>query len=128
MKIVELVALSLTLATTVAMAEGTAKRDSSVKEDNTKVNVRDRAETALTADSQSMSAADTELTRVIRQGVMDKKDLSTYGQNVKIISNNGHVTLKGPVNTASERAAIEEIARRQAGAKNVTNQIEVLKK
>ena len=61
----------------------------------------------------------------IRQAVVGDKSLSTYGHNVKIISEHGKVTLKGPVHTDEERKNIEAKAVEVAGAGNVTNMLEV---
>jgi osmotically-inducible protein OsmY len=67
-----------------------------------------------------------ELTRSIRQKIVDRDDLSTYAKNVKIISDDqGSVTLRGPVRSDNERRQLEEIARSVAGAGKVTNQLEV---
>jgi hyperosmotically inducible periplasmic protein len=93
--------------------------------DNTKVNQRDASKSAPTADQQKANKADQETTRQIRQAVMQDKSLSTYAHNVKIITQNGMVTLKGPVRSDQERSAIEAKADDIAGKDNVTNQLEV---
>jgi hyperosmotically inducible periplasmic protein len=93
--------------------------------DNTKTNERDRAEGAVTADQQKMNKADRELARKIRKSVVDDKSMSTYAHNVKIIVQNGDVTLKGAVRTASEKETIEKKAVAVAGAGKVTNELEV---
>jgi osmotically-inducible protein OsmY len=56
---------------------------------------------------------------------MQDKSLSTYAHNIKIISQDGKVTLKGPVNTDDEKAAIQAKAVAIAGADNVSNEIQV---
>jgi osmotically-inducible protein OsmY len=71
--------------------------------DNTKVNTRDRAKGAATADQQKENTTDREITQKIRRALMDDKTLSTYAHNVKVITQDGHVTLKGPVQTADEK-------------------------
>jgi len=96
-----------------------------VNPDNTKVNTRDRNEAAPTADRQKMNPADRELTRKIRSAVMDDKSLSTYAHNVKIISQDGMVTLKGPVRSDEEKKTIEAKAAEIAGSGNVKNQMSV---
>ncbi len=93
--------------------------------DNTAVNKRDQKETELTAQDQGGSARDIELTRKIRQQVVGEKALSTDAKNIKIISVNGAVTLKGPVKDLNEKNAIEKIAVATAGKSNVVNKIEV---
>jgi len=103
-----------------------ATDQSSVKKaDNTGVNARDRAEDALTASDQGGSESDREISRTIRKGIMAKDDLSTTAKNIKIITQEGKVTLRGPVNTESEQKAIAEIAQGVAGVTSVDNQLEV---
>ncbi len=96
--------------------------------DNTKVNARDRSKDAQTADQQKENAADRELTRSIRRALMDDKELSSYAHNVKIISQGGMVTLKGPVRSVDEKRVVEAKATEVAGAGHVTNQMSVAKK
>jgi hyperosmotically inducible protein len=99
---------------------------SSVKPDNTKVNKRDRSSSEPTADQQKMNPADRELTKKIRQAITADKSLSIYAHNVKIISQNGAVTLKGPVKSDDEKKAI--VAKAVAvtgGLDKVTDQISV---
>jgi osmotically-inducible protein OsmY len=93
--------------------------------DNTKVNKADRAKGAVTADQQKESAADRELTKKIRQSVIDDKSLSTYAHNVKIVAQDGQVTLKGPVRSEAEKTSIAAKATEIAGAGKVTNEITV---
>jgi len=93
--------------------------------DNTKVNERDRAKTAKTADQAKDNASDRELMQKIRKSLMDDKTLSTYAHNVKIIAEHGKVTLKGPVRSAAEKQSIEQKATEAAGAGNVTNQMSI---
>ncbi len=95
--------------------------------DNTKINARDRAKDAPTADQQNNAATDRELTRSIRRALMDDKDLSSYAHNVKIITQAGEVTLKGPVRSANEKRVVESKAAEIAGAGHVTNQMSVAK-
>jgi hyperosmotically inducible periplasmic protein len=95
--------------------------------DNTKVNARDRAKGAATADQQKENAADRELTRSIRRALMQDKELSGYAHNVKIITQAGQVTLKGPVRTEDEKRVVEAKATQVAGAGRVTNQMSIAK-
>ena len=98
------------------------------KPDNTKVNERDRNGAQATADKQKMNAADTELTRKIRRSIVADKSLSMYAHNVKIISRDGVVTLKGPVKSESEKKVIVDKAIAITGkAGTVTDQISVAK-
>jgi hypothetical protein len=93
--------------------------------DNTARNVRDRDDRTLTPLDQGSSAADRERTAQIRKGIMAADGISTNGKNVKIITNNGRVTLRGPVNSAEERQLIAQIAAQIAQAENVDNQLEI---
>jgi osmotically-inducible protein OsmY len=93
--------------------------------DNTKVNKADRAKGAVTADQQKESAADRDLAKKIRQSVVGDKSLSTYAHNVKIVAQDGQVTLKGPVRSEAEKASIAAKATEIAGAGKVTNEITV---
>ncbi|MGC1645103.1 MAG: BON domain-containing protein, partial [Candidatus Sulfotelmatobacter sp.] len=79
--------------------------------DNTKTNQGDASKNAKTADQQKMNPADRETTKKIRSALMDDKSLSTYAHNIKIITTDGMVTLKGPVRSEDEKSAIEAKAR-----------------
>jgi hyperosmotically inducible protein len=76
------------------------------KPDNTAVNKRDQDPGEATADQQKMNAADRDNAAKIRRSVMADKSLSTYAHNVKVISQNGTVTLKGPVRSDEEVRSI----------------------
>jgi osmotically-inducible protein OsmY len=90
------------------------------------VNERDRNSGEATADQQKMNPADRALTRNIRRSIMADKSLSTYAHNIKIISQNGAVTLKGPVKSDDEKASVIAKAVAVAGsADKVTDQISV---
>ena len=93
--------------------------------DNTKVNTRDRAAGAVTADQQKENATDRDLTQKIRRSLMRDKALSTYAHNVKIVSQAGRVTLKGPVRSDQEKQAVEAKAVDVAGAGHVVNEMSV---
>jgi hyperosmotically inducible protein len=94
--------------------------------DNTKVNERDRNAGEATADQQKVNATDRDLTTKIRQSVMADKSLSTDAHNIKIISQNGAVTLKGPVKSEAEKKSLIAKAVAVAGsADKVTDQISV---
>ena len=93
--------------------------------DNTRANKGDAQKGAITADQQKMNPADRELARKIRASITDDKALSTYAHNIKIISQDGKVTLKGPVRSEDEKANIEAKAAAVAGEGHVTDQLEV---
>ncbi len=93
--------------------------------DNTKMNKGDANKDATTADQQKMNPSDRAITQKIRAGLMKDKSLSTYAHNVKIITQDGKVTLKGPVRTPEEKAAVEAKATTIAGDGNVTSELEI---
>jgi len=93
--------------------------------DNTKNNKGDQSSGATTADRQKMNPADRDLTKKIRAALHSDSTLSTYAHNIKIVSQDGKVTLKGPVRSDDEKSAIEAKATEVAGQGNVTNQLAV---
>jgi hypothetical protein len=95
--------------------------------DNTRVNKRDQGNAAPTPMDQGNGSADLKITQQIRQAVVADSSLSFTAKNVKIITSNGRVTLRGPVNSDQERQAIDASARKVVGATNVDNQLEVKK-
>ena len=103
----------------------TAQQTPSPNADNTKVNRRDRAPSEPTADQGKNNLSDRELMQKIRKSLMDDKDLSTYAHNVKVIAQNGQVTLKGPVRSEEEKKSVEGKAADVAGAGNVTNELTI---
>jgi len=108
------------------MNDGSMKNGTNnvVNRDNTAVNKRDRDSNAKTSLDQNENKVDIGITASIRKSVVDTK-MSTNAQNVKIITQDGNVTLRGPVKTQEEKNRIEEIARSVAGVKAVDSQLEV---
>jgi len=106
----------------VSVASARAQGDPA---DNSGKNVRDRQDAAVTSGDQSNTQADLNITQEIRKAVMADKDLSTNAHNVKIITANGVVTLRGPVKSAEEKANIGAKAAHVAGVTRVDNQIEI---
>ena len=96
--------------------------------DNTKTNQRDRAKAEATADQQKENPADRETTRKIRRALVRDKSLSTYAHNVKIVTQNGTVTLKGPVRSEEEKNAVIAKATEVAGEGHVIDQLQVKSK
>ncbi|MEZ0225960.1 MAG: BON domain-containing protein [Alphaproteobacteria bacterium] len=94
--------------------------------DNTGINQRDRSQGEVTADKQLNDAHDREVARQIRKAIMADKGLSTYAHNVKIISRDGVVTLKGPVRSSAERKTILDKALSVTGGR-VMDQISVMR-
>jgi hyperosmotically inducible periplasmic protein len=92
---------------------------------NTGINERDTQPAVASAGDQPNNTSDLELTQRIRKAVMADDTLSFTAKNAKIISQGGHVTLRGPVKNATERSAIATIAGRIAGAQRVDNQLEI---
>jgi len=95
------------------------------KPDNTKVNKQDRAKSEPTADQQKENKSDRDLAKEIRQAIVKDKSLSTYAHNVKVIVQNGAVTLKGPVRSAEEKAAVEAAAKTAAGSASIQNDLSI---
>ena len=93
--------------------------------DNTKANQRDRDKSEKTADQAKNAQGDRDAMQKIRASIMDDKSLSTYAHNVKVISKDGKVTLKGPVRSEEEKRTVEQKATEVAGAGNVTNEITI---
>jgi len=81
-----------------------------------------------TADQQPNDRSDLEITRRIRRALVRDKHLSLYGHNVKIVAQNGAVTLKGPVRSAAEKELVERTAAEVAGAANVNSQLAIAPK
>lgn len=97
--------------------------------DNTKVNERDRSKAEPTADQQKENTSDRELARQIRRALVKDKGLSTYAHNVKVIVQDGAVTLKGPVRSDDEKRAVEAKAAEVAGGSDkVTSELQVAMK
>jgi hyperosmotically inducible protein len=91
--------------------------------DNTKRNEANR--TGTTADKAQNNLSDRDIMQKIRKEVIEDKSLSTYAHNVKIIAQNGRVTLKGPVRSEEEKRIIGEKAADVAGSSNVNNEITI---
>jgi osmotically-inducible protein OsmY len=107
------------------MAQPSVGQDSSAAADNTTVNRRDRNTNAPTADSQKDNRSDRDITQQIRKALMQDKALSMYAHNVKVITQNGQVTLKGPVRSDEEKRAIESKAAEIAGEDKVTSELNI---
>ena len=95
------------------------------KPDNTATNERDRSGETQTSGDQSNSSADLKITQAIRQALMKDSELSMTAKNIKIITDNGQVTLRGPVKNAQEKAKIDQLARSAAGGAKIDDQLDV---
>jgi hyperosmotically inducible periplasmic protein len=95
------------------------------KPDNTETNERDRSGETKTSGDQSNSSADLKITQAIRRALMKDGELSTTAKNIKVITANGQVTLRGPVKTAQEKARVDQIAKSAAGGAQIDDQLDV---
>jgi hyperosmotically inducible periplasmic protein len=102
-----------------------ASDNEKAKPDNTATNERDRSSETQTSGDQSNSKDDVNTTAAIRRAVVKDDSLSATAKNVKIITANGTVTLRGPVKTDAEKAKIAELAQSAAGNAKIDNQLEV---
>lgn len=93
--------------------------------DNTANNHPDRETSTITPLDQKENQSDVNITANIRQGVMKAPNMSVNAQNVKIVTADGVVTLRGPVASDAEKQTIGKLATQTAGVKRVDNQLEV---
>ena len=119
MKQIILTLLCVSVFTLSAIAQDTAAAD------NTRKNERDRSGETTTSGDQSNSQEDVKITAAIRRAVVGDHSLSATAKNVKIITANGMVTLRGPVKNDAEKAKIAELAQSGAGNAKIDNQLEV---
>ena len=120
-------ALIVPLGSSVNLAQAASDKAApdNTAPDNTAQNQRDRDHQTLTPIDQSNKPADLETTRNIRRAIVKDDQLSTEAKNVKIITVDGNVTLRGPVKTDQEKAAIVAKAAQVAGDTNVHNELQV---
>ena len=104
---------------------GLSAQQSAAPADNTTVNQRDRNPNEPTADQQKNTPSDRDITKQIREAIVKDKSLSTYAHNVKVITQNGQVTLKGPVRSDEEKRAIEAKATEIVGENKVTSELDI---
>lgn len=112
-------------------SQATAERvvvDEAKPADNSAHNAHDTAGSDLTPLDQSNDEADVELTRAIRERLVDDDTLGTNARNVKVITVDGVVTLRGPVENANERARITAIATEAAGLEHVRNELQIIER
>jgi osmotically-inducible protein OsmY len=117
----------LTLLPGVVLAKQQAAiqvAESSVLE-NTQQNARDQNDATLTPEDQKETEGDIKITASIRQAVVRNKSLSVNAQNIKIITRNGAVTLRGPVESKRESRKLKKIAKHTQGVVKVDNQLEI---
>ena len=92
--------------------------------ENTERNVRDQNDATLTPEDQKENESDLKITADIRQALVRDKSLSVNAQNVKIITRNGKVTLRGPVESEAESLKLQQITKQTPGVVQVDNQLE----
>jgi len=122
--LMKLTLLTLACLSAVSLA-AIAADDEKTKADNTATNERDRSGETKTSGDQSNSSADLKITQAIRQALMKDSELSTTAKNIKIITDNGQVTLRGPVKNAQEKAKIDQLAKSAAGGAKIDDQLDV---
>ena len=115
----------LVLACLITASLAATASDDKTEPDNTAVNERDRSRETQTSGDQSNSSADLKTTQAIRQALMKDSELSTTAKNVKIITDNGQVTLRGPVKNAQEKEKIDQLARSAAGGAKIDDQLDI---
>ncbi|MGA7916407.1 MAG: BON domain-containing protein [Candidatus Acidiferrales bacterium] len=108
-----------------SLLAGPVQQDQAPAPDNSKMNQGDASKDAMTAQQQKVNPADRETTRQIRSSLTKDKALSTYAHNIKIITRDGRVTLKGPVRSGEEKATIAAKAEAIAGAGNVKDELTI---
>jgi hyperosmotically inducible periplasmic protein len=124
--IVLLLSMVLIVGCSKDRSEDKQVSQTAVEPDNSGRNVRDRSGDTKTPGDQSENEADRTITQNIRQAITGDDSLSTNAKNVKIITNDGTVTLRGPVKSEKEKTEIEAKAKQVAGVKRVDNQLEVV--
>ena len=118
---------SVVVVTAAAVSMAALAADEKTNSDNTAVNQRDRSGETNTSGDQSNSSADLKTTQAVRRALMKDSELSTTAKNIKVITTNGQVTLRGPVNNAQEKAKIDQIARSAASGAQIVDQLDVIK-
>ena len=116
---------SLILACLCAVSLAAIAADEKTKPDNTATNELDRSGETQTSGDQSNSSTDLKITQAIRQALMKDSELSITAKNIKIITDNGQVTLRGPVKNAQEKAKIDQLAKSAAGGAKIIDQLDV---
>ena len=113
------------VAVCLVCCAGAAAQQSEAAPDNTKANQADRSGSQPTADQAKNDSVDRDLMKRIRRSIMEDHSLSTYAHNVKIIAQDGKVTLRGPVRSSEEKDTVVRKAVEVAGAGNVTDDLTI---
>jgi hyperosmotically inducible periplasmic protein len=117
--------VALTLSSCETQTGRVEKNPRATDADNTARNERDRNPGTQLPTDQAENQADREISANVRKAVMADNSLSTNAQNIKIVTSNGTVTLRGPVKTAQEKEAIEAKAKQVLGVNSVVNLLEI---
>lgn len=116
---------TLVLAAVIAVTMTAGATDEKTDADNTAINKRDRSSETVTSGDQSNSSADLKITQDIRRALMKDGELSMTAKNIKIVTADGQVILRGPVKTAEEKTKIAQIAKSAAGGAQIVDQLDV---
>jgi hyperosmotically inducible protein len=119
--------MTMTASIVLAADRATGAAEAQRPADDTGRNTRDRDGNTLTADKQSNRKSDVEITREIRRAIVKDDSLSTNAHNVKIITRDGAVTLRGPVANKEEKETVAKKAEAINGVGKVDNQLEIAK-
>jgi osmotically-inducible protein OsmY len=132
------VAVALALATPVAFSAVAATDQKPEKSpapvsqveparpaDNTGINARDKSGATKVPTDQSGAKSDIELAAAVRRAIVDDESLSTLAHNVKVVTQGGTVTLRGPVQNEEEKRQVGQLARLTPGVTNVDNQLDI---
>ncbi len=119
------ITLSLLCLTALSISAFAQDEHNAAAADNSARNERDRSGENKTSFDRGNNKADTDTTAAIRRAIVGDDTLGMTAKNIKIITENGVVTLRGPVKSDSEKARIAELAQRAAGHSKVDNQLEV---
>jgi len=109
----------------VAQERAPGTGSSTVQPDNSKVNKADRASAQPTAQDQPQTKPDRELTAAVRKAIESDIALSTYAHNVKVVAQNGTVTLRGPVRSDEEKARVAQLAQGVPNVQSLDNRLTV---
>ena len=120
------IALAGTAATDQKQAsEQDARAEPARPADNTGINARDKSGATTLPTDQSGAKSDLELAAAVRKAIVDDESLSTLAHNVKVVTQGGAVTLRGPVQSADEKTRIGTLAQNTAGVTRVDNQLDI---
>jgi hyperosmotically inducible periplasmic protein len=132
--LIKLVGLTFVLSSATAMAADSVTHDASSpamkgvatkNANNTDLNTRDKSGATLTPQNQTNSESDIEVLAAVRRAIVDDDNLSMAAHNVKIMVEEGVVTLRGPVKNANEKARVQELTHTVAGVVSIDNQLDI---